>query len=112
MPTTIQPTLDIIRTETLASGASSSITMPAGSWFVSSVTSVGDGTTELAVADGDGVVFQATTAAPATGLTTVSDNPDTVCGASLVLTAAGGGTGVTYVRITLSSALGRALTAS
>jgi len=105
MATTVQPTMDIIHTDTIASANSVTITMPGGAnaWYITSIQAVGDGTTELAVADTTPTTFLNATAVPAAGLTAVSAAPDTSVAGTVTLTASGGGTGVTFVKLVISS---------
>lgn len=113
MPTTIQPTMDIIHTDTIASGSAVTIALPggAGTWYLTAIQALGDGTTTLAVTDG-AANFLTATAVPAAGLSAVSAVPDTATGATITLTAAGGGTGVKYVKLAVSSDTGNQLTTS
>jgi hypothetical protein len=112
MPTTICDVVSIIRTDTLASGSTSNITVPAGSWYLVAVDAVGAGTTTLAVTDSTVTTFFAAADPTTNGTTAVSDAPDTVVAGPITLTAAGGGAGITFVRLTLATSAGRALTAS
>ena len=104
MATTVQPTMDIIHTDTINSGSAVTITMPGGAnaWYITSIQAVGDGQTTLAVADGSATFLNAT-AVPAAGLTAVSAAPDTSVAGTVTLTAASGGTGVTFVKLVISS---------
>ncbi len=112
MPTFISPTMDIIRTDTMAHNAANAvIALPAGTWYLVSVTTVASNTTiQLAITDATPTTFRAAAVMTTAGAIDVSDAPDTAVVGPITLNTSGASGNLTFLKMTFVSSTGRTLT--
>ena len=112
MATFISPTMDIIRTDTMAHNAANAvIALPAGTWYLVTVTTVASNSTvTLAITDSTPTTFRAAAAMTTAGAIEVSDAPDTAVVGPITLNTGAGSGNLTFLKMTFVSSQGRTLT--
>jgi len=107
MAATFSPEFTIDLTDTIGAGQTATITLPQGSWHLSSITTTGTGqaTVTVGTALGAGTVGAATVTLPAT-------DPSVVFSGTITVTEADGtvGNALNDTVLRLTSAIGQSLT--
>jgi len=109
MAATFSPTFTIDLTNQIGTGNSATITLPNGSWHLSSVTTTGNTNSTIAVSNGTNDALPATAVGDAKATLPATD-PSVVFEDKIIVTCAGAAATLNDTVLRLTSAIGQSLT--